>query len=324
MPDWFTAASTDARFWAGWCADDDDRTWDGPRPEALEWWFEIDPDHALVLRADPSLWRVELAIQTPADAEAVMVGWDDDAQWHPDVLRWSELEAIGRALSQDPGWPHPGPALLLLCRFAPICTDGDAEIAVGMLEAAWRTVPGMSEGAITRSIERLDHRADGFSWRETGQGFAIEQPDPEGTSGRLHTLRSPDHEEFPWQGMRSLVSAAERRAAAIAPESWPATRVLRARHQLVLTIEGESGMLWRDLDAALRDADLGSASPGGARLRREGSAPVRYITEESSVHLVIRGDVERCLPVIRALVGELGMEVRLDEVVGSERTRLTL
>src|SRR5262249_17386026 len=50
------------------------------------------------------------------------IGWDDQADCHPHVIRWDELDAIRRfAGEQASPLPHPGILLLLLYRCAPIC-----------------------------------------------------------------------------------------------------------------------------------------------------------------------------------------------------------
>jgi hypothetical protein len=111
---------------------------------------------------DEFLASFELDFLAP-DGEAVNIAWDDQAHWHPHVLRWEELETVGRAIAmQDAEMSHPGPVVLLLHRFAPICEGEDLDPIISMLEAAFTQLGLFTRAEITRWIERIDAREAGF------------------------------------------------------------------------------------------------------------------------------------------------------------------
>src|SRR5262249_40043151 len=121
--------------------------------------------YRLGLSLDEFLCYFSLEFACPG-RKAVEIAWDDQAHWHPHVLRWQELELICRAIAiQDADLPHPGVVLLLLHRFAPICVGDDLDVIVPMLEAAWQQLDAFSDSEIAGFIERADARDAGFRWR---------------------------------------------------------------------------------------------------------------------------------------------------------------
>jgi hypothetical protein len=151
----------------------------------------------------------ELWVVGPEGRE--QLAWDDQAQWHPDVLRWEELDVISRAVAAlDPSVDYPALPVLLLQRFAPICGDDDATLAFSLLEQAWERL-GLFRGRELRDlVERGDRRGHGFAWSRSGERYVL------GQSGEheyaLYTLRHAENDEFPFGMLASLVGAAEETA----------------------------------------------------------------------------------------------------------------
>ena len=168
--------------------------------------LEVAPGWSLTLALDEDLDAMELSVE--GLGETAELGWDDHAHWHPHVLRWEELDLIGRAVAlRDPAASHPGLALLLLYRFAPICDDADAELAFPLLEAAWAEL-GVDVGpAHERMLQRTDARTAGFKWQLVDRRWVLTQEKPN-LERDLYTLRHADNDEFPHRLLEGVVRAA--------------------------------------------------------------------------------------------------------------------
>lgn len=164
----------------------------------------------LRLSLDEGLDSFELDFVAPG-RDAVNIAWDDQAHWHPHVLRWEELETIGRAIAiRDPELSHPGHVVLLLHRFAPICRGDDLGAVVSTLEAAWKQLGLFTEGEITNWIERIDARAAGFRWRRRRSlGWVIEQGRTVDSAKELYSLRRGGKGPFPFADWNRMIEAAE-------------------------------------------------------------------------------------------------------------------
>jgi hypothetical protein len=67
--------------------------------------FPVGDGYAVIVGINDHAIYLDLC--TP-DAETVTMGWDDQAHWMPDALRWAELDLIGRAAAvTDPELRHP-------------------------------------------------------------------------------------------------------------------------------------------------------------------------------------------------------------------------
>src|SRR5262249_36078376 len=106
----------------------------------LETWtipFSVGGGYGLSLSFNEGLHEFSLDFVSPRK-KPMQIGWDDQAHWHPHVLRCEELERICRVIAlNDHELPHPGWPLLLLHRFAPICLGDDVDLIVPMMETAW-------------------------------------------------------------------------------------------------------------------------------------------------------------------------------------------
>ena len=199
-----------SEFWSAYFFDNDSGTgYDFP---TTTWHLRVSDRYALVLRVETDFARVWLGASTPGGSEPRALGWDDQAHWHPEALRWEELDAIARAVAfREPALAHPGLVVLLLCRFAPMTEGEDGDLGASLLEGALRaasiraeTVPGLWAS--------VDVRHAGFRWRnDPGRGPVLEQdPILACASGRPeNTLRSADPlAPFPFAEFTELVRAA--------------------------------------------------------------------------------------------------------------------
>src|SRR5262249_45703522 len=137
------------------------------------------------------------------------IAWDDQAHWHPHVLRWEELGIISRATEiQERQMAHPGLSILFLCRFTPICLGDDADTVLPMLFQAWSSLGTLSDDQIQSHMEFVDHRQDGFKWTRSPLGWSLGR-DPakeEESMADPYTLRHSENPEFPVQALESYLA----------------------------------------------------------------------------------------------------------------------
>lgn len=165
----------------------------------------------------------ELGIRTPSSDGIRCVGWDDLANWHPYAFRWSELDLVCRAASAlDPAMPHPGPAMVLLCRFASVHDDDDIDTIASTLQAAFDSLrPNGWEGAwltFDDWLGRRDFRGRGVVWSRDESGNLYTSHDHE-DDRPFYTMRgepSDDPDAFPHDQWRALLAAAHTTLARLA------------------------------------------------------------------------------------------------------------
>lgn len=193
---------------------------------------EYDLGDGYVFRVASGFYGSSLSLRHPGATDPVELGWDDLAHWHPHALRWSEVDLICRATAlADPDASYPGPYLALLGRFAPLCTDADAAIAVPLLREAFAALPGLDPYQRRAYAAHGDIRAFGVDWLqddETGWWYLdyVEQPDnpyrddPDYPAGDLYSMRDPDDPEFPFAALATAVDRARARCAAVRDQPW--------------------------------------------------------------------------------------------------------
>lgn len=192
-----------AEFWREYLFVDEDAPW---RP-----WNVIFPlgarGPALHLSAEASGY---LSLGLSVEGTTVEVAWDDLAHWHPHLLRWAELDAVSRRVATEaPEYPHPGIALLLLARFAPLATAEDANMALPLLSAAWNNAGVQSPESRARLLQVLDFREARVRWRDVPSlGWCLEQ-DAQGDGPWLYSLRVQSNSEFPWRAWRDFTAQLE-------------------------------------------------------------------------------------------------------------------
>lgn len=171
-----------------------------------EYRFDFKLNSRFLLRLDTILDYTNLSLYD--FEEEIQLGWDDEAHWHPHCLRWRELIPLCDYISQqNPEVPYPGWILLLLFRFAPICSDEDAEIAYPALKESWESLGLFSQDDIQRLIETADFRKGRFVWSQDEQGnWLVDQAEDDWkkTGFMLYSLRHIENPDFPWEQWSSL------------------------------------------------------------------------------------------------------------------------
>ena len=318
LPDALKSLVSSRRFWTDffWERDSDSVGGDGtpyPELESCELRLPVGDGFDLRLSFDQFLSYFRLGFVAPGQAPAE-IAWDDQAHWHPHVLRWSELDTICRNVAaQDADLPHPGYPVLLLQRFAPICEGDDIEQIVAILETAWRGLKLFSTAEITSWIERNDARQSRFHWRlHDDLGWCIEQPDDRGPKG-LYSLRTSENTEFPFADWQRMIASAEQQ---LAHRSGPATKLVtpvcfpREQHFFTFHIphqdddrpvpEPFSKCFNDSLHRVLRDLNQGSSEPSGAMCVQ--NADGTYMDTESECSLHLKGDLEAGLNILRGML----------------------
>ncbi|MBV6699173.1 hypothetical protein [Kitasatospora aureofaciens] len=213
------ARMADADFWPRYLLEDDD-TYDEGDGEGGEDEFQarfaLDDGHALLLDISLPYTTYDLQLTAPGLPEPVQLGWDDQAHFHPHVLRWAELDRLARAFAlTDPQLPHPGPVLALLARFTVLDEHDDPDTITPLLDAAFHHVrPGAGGGPRPETRDWWELRnlaATGLTWvtREDGHP-ACDQPDDLRTDLPLYSLRTVDGEDFPFAAFAALTARADR------------------------------------------------------------------------------------------------------------------
>jgi hypothetical protein len=202
-PDGFEAARRSPQFWSDYLF-----LTDAEPENTVQWVIDFPLGTADVLRLDIDLGASDVSLQLVVGGDALALGWDDQAHWHPHCLRWSELQAIGRRLA-DRGLPQvdTDSALLLLFRFAPVASDLDATVALPALTAAWSRLIATSPDGLAQAIGRADFRTAGVSWvHHPGFGWAIRQRQPLAPDQpEVYSLRVPGG-QFPADPWRAFIA----------------------------------------------------------------------------------------------------------------------
>jgi hypothetical protein len=211
-------------FWAGYLFEEDEWHPDKyPELAELRVAFDVCPKYQLTLGLTKDLSYHSLGFVRPRRKKPVQIGWDDQAHWHPNTLRWEELDLFGRCLAlADPSLPHPGLPVLLLNRFTPVCLNTDADVAFPLIEGAWRSL-GLFDGRrLDDLVERFDRRHAEFVWTQEPCGWTLGQPEgaDERTGWDCYTLRTADNPDFPFREWAAFVAAAEAFYAAGVNPDW--------------------------------------------------------------------------------------------------------
>jgi hypothetical protein len=144
-----------------------------------------------------------------AGGRVSQLGWNDQAHWHPNALRWQEIDVISRACSRvSVELEHPGLALLLLWPFSALGDDEPVEDAFASVLAAWRSLDLPEADA---PLDGADFRGQHVRWvcDARGRWYPLQEETRE-TRMALYSLRHPDNEQFPFDELDSLVNAARR------------------------------------------------------------------------------------------------------------------
>jgi hypothetical protein len=197
-------------FWRWYCFEA------GPREETEhgEYTAEFPVGDGYGLTVGINDAAIRLDVRVPDETGTVTLGWDDQAHWMPDALRWAELDLIGRAAAvTDPELRHPGPVLALAGRFVVLDGADDLDRITPMMDAAFGPAPGSVWWPSTRDwLRKADGRHDGITWAEHGGDWKVDQVRDDGVDRHLHSLRRVGG-DFPFAAWRGLLAAAERTVA---------------------------------------------------------------------------------------------------------------
>jgi hypothetical protein len=171
-------------------------------------------DSVLRLQFDPDIHEVTLLLI--AQGEKLQLGWDDQAHWHPHVLRFEELDLFCRCIARlDPSLPHPGVPLLMFCRFAPVTDSEKSARAITLLHEAWRSLGLFNPEQIGNFMRIVDYRGTGVEWRQDSHArwnlYLDRDLHPE---IGLYTLRCGENPDFPHRHLAVALSKAREIAAA--------------------------------------------------------------------------------------------------------------
>ncbi|KUL41468.1 hypothetical protein [Actinoplanes awajinensis] len=236
LPADLRACLTDPDFWRAYffendtTEDEDDDDYDD---SSIVVEFSVGGGYGLVLDICVGLRSINLAMRTPDSSEPLDLGWDDQAHWHPDALRWAELDLIARAAAVlDHTLRHPGPVLALAGRFVVLGSGDDLDAVTPMMDAAFGTPPAPQadvdpevpmldvDFGPPRPVEtwwprtrdwlhRIDGRYNGVVWQQDEAGvWTVHQDEAENIDRDLYSLRGPDG-DFPFAAWQELMAAAE-------------------------------------------------------------------------------------------------------------------
>ena len=190
--------------------------WTFPEPKACTVDIPVGTDgYGLALNVEyKGGWYRSLALTRP-NGPPIELGYVD-AESVPDVLRWSEVELICRAVAlSDADFPHPGPLLALLYDFAPICVDDELSTIVPTVVCAMRAVADFSNDDIEELLGQADARVGRFFWRRLdGDRWVITQEEGMDLWRPLYSFRSPQS-EFPFDDWARLLQSAKNVVLAI-------------------------------------------------------------------------------------------------------------
>ena len=200
-----TAVQTQ-RFWPDYTFDTE------PQSAGIDYSFSLPvaKRYAIRLSFDDEFLGIDLGFAHPGGTSEL--GWDDQAHFHPHVLRWDELELISRASAKlDPRLQHPGITILLLSRFSPICGSDDIEHIRPIVRAAWRTLGILNDDQIESELSRYDCRLGGFVWKLSEPlGWTIHQSEEDFLRSGidLYTTRCAENPSFAFEQWNQLIAAA--------------------------------------------------------------------------------------------------------------------
>lgn len=248
LPDALTTRMTETDFWSAYLFEDDapDLFDEDKDEESYQVEFGLGDGFALTLDLALAYECIDLALTAPGLAEPAQLGWDDQAHFHPHVMRWTELDLLARASAlHDPDLRHPGPALALLVRFVFLDEQDDPDTITPLVDAAFRLlrpIPGTGRGVRPETrdwFEVRDLRDTGLQWTTREDGHpAVDQPNGDRGLTPLYSLRTPGSEDFPFAAWAALLDQAERILATATADPALRDPAVRAALKDCATAEG--------------------------------------------------------------------------------------
>lgn len=214
----------DNAFWAAYLCREDPA--DGPGGAEIRVDLPVAAGYGLVLDLDPAGGQHTLGLRQPAASDPVHLGGSGPGRPPTAVLRWPELDVIGRVLAlDDPTLPHPGLPVALLVPF----TGGDLAMAGTMLPAALRSLrrPVTPVPPVLPEQAPLPLFTAARWWPQPEQPSDRVLSDPD-VAGHLSshlgadTVAAADHRgrRFPADGLAELVRQARARLDRLRRADW--------------------------------------------------------------------------------------------------------
>lgn len=166
--------------------------------------FQLTDDHALLLDPGDDFAYISLSFQYEEEEE-IEIAWDDEAQFHPNVLRWNEHKTIVGRIAEVHGLEPWIPALLLR-RFVSLQSmDELQEISAWELEM--RRASGLyTESELQEWLEESRAKAEEDADRidrtwicREPFGWIVEGED-------AYSLRHSDNTTFPFQQWKLMMA----------------------------------------------------------------------------------------------------------------------
>lgn len=265
----------------------------------------------------PNVNELNLMFNCPSLSESIDIASTGYCSFPP-VFRWSELQLISRAVAAyDPStFTHQDLALVLLARFTPLCVGDPLDTAISTVHMFLSSV-GFNPKEIKHVLMTIDHRSAGLRWRfdDVLGGWVLQKYRDYTSGSNLHTHRSTDNKDFPFEAWPQFLSAAEESVsnysgslAFITPRSATMGVLpkydLPEQHDIYLNVPiGVSPRtlfmkadqcLNMVLNRILEDLDSGySVYSGGSRSTNR---------EEFRLEIKLYGDLERCYRVLRQVL----------------------
>lgn len=191
----------DRDFWFRYHAVDEERRLEADHHFVLRW------NEHFEFKLDAGQNEVTLSLVERVSAQTHVLGWWDDARWHPFALRWSELRTLCDAWSQRSDVLTSPFPLLLLGRFVGFGVDEDEarQEAARLVDNAYRSL-GFSSDDVAKLVGSSLPVAneEDYQWThdsELGWLFGGEYP--------CYSLRNREHRggeegRFPFALVRGL------------------------------------------------------------------------------------------------------------------------
>ncbi|MFF2890162.1 hypothetical protein [Paenibacillus sp. NPDC057967] len=166
--------------------------------------FQLTEEHVLLLDPGDDFSYISLSFQYE-DEEEIEIAWDDEAHFHPNVLRWSEYKAIVTRIAEAHEIDSWIPALLLR-RFVGIQSMDELQ-AVSAWELEMRKASGLyAEAELKEWFEQSIVQAE-EDWVNIDRRWVYREPLGWVVEGEdAYSLRNSDNTPFPFPQWNQMLT----------------------------------------------------------------------------------------------------------------------
>lgn len=167
--------------------------------------FQVSDEYSLVLSLPADLWLRNLYLSSHSPASLTLLGWNDDAYFHPYVFRWDEFEAVNRCLAtRQADWKLSEISLLLLYQFVPITHADDIKARRQRVSSAWKSLNLFSEVEIENLVKLTTLTIDkSMYWTlKPDLGWVMDGEFP-------YSLRVADNADFPFASFNKMIAVSQ-------------------------------------------------------------------------------------------------------------------